>query len=223
MRKKLIIAIACLSVVLCTLISGTIAYLIAETNTIENTFAPSNIDLMLTETPATFDGKMIPGKILEKKATVKVTADIPCYVFVEVVKANDVDNFIGYTVDTAAWTPLTTNDGKTVYYKAVASGAENGMEIDILAAGGTAPYAWGKNQVLVLPTITKTMMDALYKDGATMPTLTFKAYAIQSDYLAYPADAEGATDQQKADAKALFAWNTLKANPNPKVDTAAVG
>lgn len=220
MRKKLIIAIACLSVVLCTLISGTIAYLIAETNTIENTFAPSNIDLMLTETPTPFDGKMIPGKILEKKATVKVTADIPCYVFVEVVKANDVDDYIGYAVDevrvegeqtVGTWTKLPTTDGKTVYYKAVAYGAENGMEIDILAAGefafGDVKYEWDAGKVLVLPTVTKTMMDALSANGAQMPSLTFAAYAIQSDYLAYG-------DANTDEAKALVAWNTLKASAN---------
>ena len=206
-KKKLILAVVCLAVVLCAVVSGTVAYLIAKTPTVTNTFSPSNIALDLKETPENFDGKMIPGKVLDKKATVTVTADIPCYVFVEVIKANDLDNYVAYAVDTAVWTKLTTNDGKLVYYKAVASGADNGLTFDILTSGGTAPYAWGANQVLVRPTVTKAMMDALCAENAQMPKLTFKAYAIQSDYLEYGEETDEA-------AKALIAWNTLQAGVN---------
>ena len=222
MRKKLLITIACLSCILCILVTGTIAWLIAETTPITNTFAPSNIFLTLTETPTTFDGKMIPGKTMAKKATVTVNTDIPCYVFVEITKTNDVDAFIGYAVNvvktegettTGTWTLLKEETGKAIYYKEVKQ--TGSYEFNILTAGtvkiGTIDYTWAEDQVLVLPSVTKPMMDALYKDGkhiTDLPTLTFKASAIQSDHLAY-GDANTEAEQ------ALVAWETLKANPNP--------
>ena len=62
MRKKLLITIACLSVILCTLVTGTIAWLIDSTGPIVNEFTPSNVDVDLVETKGdtTKKFKMVP-------------------------------------------------------------------------------------------------------------------------------------------------------------------
>ena len=227
-RQKLITAVVCLSAILCTLVTGAIALLVAETDSVENTFTPSNIAVKLEEAGAV-DNKqsfqMIPGKPINKEVKVTVENNVDCYVFVEVTEVNNAGNYLAYAVDSGL-KELTKDGTTTVYYKKVTANDDNKI-IYVLKdssskfdLGATEPveYKWKENQVLVRPDVTKAMMDALYKDGkhiTDLPTLTFKASAIQSDYLAYPADDENATDQQKADAKALVAWETLKANPNP--------
>lgn len=229
-RQKLITTVICLSAILCCLVTGSIALLIAETQTIENTFTPSNISLELTETPNPFVGKMVPGATLPKAATVKVTNDVPCYVFLEVKKVNNVDNYIAYAVNTA-WKLLPKVQGEDantlIYYMAVDT-KNASTTIDVLAAGEfafvlgdkTTAYKWNANEVLVLPTVTKTMMDALSAEGAQMPTLSFAAYAIQSEYLPY-GDLED--NEANADARARVAWDTLKASSVPGTDTSSEG
>ena len=128
MRKKLLITIACLSVVLCTLVTGTLAWLIAESEPITNTFIPSNISVSLVEENHG-DGykfQMIPGKEYKKDPEVTVTTDIDCYVFVKVEeifnavsytensteKTANFSDFLSYTI-AEGWTPLVdeNNDG----------------------------------------------------------------------------------------------------------------
>ena len=225
MRKKLLITIACLSCILCILVTGTIAWLIAETTPITNTFTPSNIAVKLEEAGAV-DNKqsfqMIPGKPINKEVKVTVENNVDCYVFVEVTEVNNAGNYLAYAVDSGL-EELTKDGTTTVYYKKVTANDDNKI-IYVLKdssskfdLGATEPveYKWEKNQVLVRPDVTKAMMDALYKDGkhiTDLPTLTFTARAIQSDHLAYG-------DANTEAEKAQIAWETLKANPN----TPAVG
>ena len=232
-RQKLITTVICLSAILCCLVTGSIALLIAETQTIENTFTPSNIAIELKEDGAVENKQnfqMVPGATLPKAATVKVTNDVPCYVFLEVKKVNNVDNYIAYAVNTA-WKLLPKVQGEDantlIYYMAVDT-KNASTTIDVLAAGEfafvlgdkTTAYKWNANEVLVLPTVTKTMMDALSAEGAQMPTLSFAAYAIQSEYLPY-GDLED--NEANADARARIAWDTLKASSVPGTDTSSEG
>ena len=58
---------------------------------------------------------------------------------------------------------------------------EKNVPFSLLAAGSISDenvvYSWGDDQVLVLPTVTKAMMDSA---EGNEPTLTVSAYAIQA-------------------------------------------
>lgn len=187
MRKKLLITIACLSVILCTLVTGTIAWLTDKTDPIENQFTPSDISVTLTET--NFEKKMVPGKALTKTATVTVTNDISCYVFIKVEASTVLSKYIAYSVDNSVWTALTSQAG--VYYKEITTtGTSN---FTVLGAGSvtvnSTAFSWAANEVLVLPSVTKAEMQALKESDAIQPTLTFTAYACQKEGFGTPEDA----------------------------------
>lgn len=204
LRKKLQITIVCLSVILCTLVTGTIAWLTDETDPVTNTFTPSNIDVELSETKGgtNKEFKMVPGATIEKDPTITVAANSEaCWLFVKIEKANDFDTFMEYSM-ADGWTALDGVAG--VYYRTVAAANET-QEFPVLTG----------NVVTVKHTVTKAMMNALKPDDpnttdvneSTYPTLTFTAYAIQSEYLNYT----GATTDAE---RALVAWNTLNAPQN---------
>lgn len=194
MKKKLQITIVCLSVILCTLVTGTIAWLTDKTDPVTNTFTPSNISISLTEDNKgdNYNFQMIPGKTYAKDPKVTVTTDIPCYVFVKIEKANGFDDFMAYAV-ADGWTQLKDADGNTVLgvYSRVVPGEATQKAFSVLGAGsvvvGGKTYSWEADQVLIRPDVTKAMMNAFYNaDGSLntnvkQPTLTFTAYAIQQE------------------------------------------
>lgn len=209
MRKKLLITIACLSVILCTLVAGTIAWLTDSTAPIENKFTPSDIAVKLEESNTTGnkqDFKMVPGKTYAKDPKVTVTTDVPCYVFVKVeenlgawaAEGKTFADYFTYSVKTGTGEWQELNGVPGVYYREVSA---NG---DFYVLEGTTEY--GNGAITVNGAVTKADMKKLYDAGAVMPTLTFTAYAIQSEYLDYT----GATSDAE---KALVAWNTLIAQP----------
>ena len=179
MRKKLLITIACLSVILCTLVTGTIAWLIADTDPIENKFTPSNISISLTETKKDF--KMVPGTTFKKDPVVTVAPNSEaCYLFVQINEnlgawdalGKAFTDYLTYTV-AAGWESLNGYVG--VYYRTVSTSG-NQQDFHVLA----------DDQVTVGTSVTKGMMDMLYnQDGsvkeAVLPTLTFTAYACQGE------------------------------------------
>lgn len=183
-RSTLKKMIAALSVVLVMLIgvAGTLAYLQMQTESVVNTFAPSNIDLDLYETK---DGsqvkantyKMVPGVAMEKDPTVTVSGDVDAYVFVEIVETGSVtvdgttytfDDFLTYAIATG-WTVHTeeSNAGNetVVVYREVKV-ADTTKTFSVLAG----------DEVTTNTSVTKQMMNA-YTDGSIK--LTFTAYAIQ--------------------------------------------
>ena len=171
MRKKLLITIACLSVILCTLITGTIAWLIDDTESIVNKFTPSNIKVELTEVNKgdNYKFQMIPGKTYAKDPKVTVTNDIDCYVFVKVVETNNTWGelkAVVYTVD-SGWTEL--QDG--VYYRVVDATADVADKTFSVIAG---------DKVEINSKLDKAYMASLDADSK-YPTLTFTAYACQKD------------------------------------------
>ena len=195
-RSALKKMIAALSVILVLLVgvAGTLAYLQVKTGSVQNTFAPSNIDLTLAET-ATEGGsttantyKMIPGVKIDKDPKVTVKADIDCYVFVEVTETDNFDTYMTYAI-ASGWKLLNTNTGEeteitdktelngtfVLVREVSADVAKDGKVFDVLAG----------NQVMVPNTVTKDDMDRLYNNDGTvkadaeLPKLTFTAYAIQ--------------------------------------------
>ena len=190
-------------------IGGTVAWLVATTAPVVNTFTVGNITLELKETfntendstHAGYDawiGKLVPGQTLSKDPVVTVKAGSEgCWVFVEIeeycgVEAYTFKDFVDYSValkpdDANGWTLV---EGKTnVYYRQVSAND----------ADQPFPVLVG-NEVTVKQTVTKEIIDKVTTENA--PKLTFKAYAIQSENLTYPSEAnEEAEKAAKAEAE----------------------
>lgn len=185
MKKKLLIPIMVL-ILLIGAVGGTLAWLTDKTDTITNTFTVGDINIDLTESED-LDLKMIPGKTLKKDPVVTVEGGSEaCWLFVKVDESTNLDTFITYAVDDE-WTPLTGVAG--VYYREVATSAVD-QKFNVLA----------NDQVTVNGEVTKAMLDALNIAGAEQPTLTFTAYAVQSEALA---DVDNDKDVDANDAWAV--------------------
>lgn len=169
-------------------IGGTLAWLTAQTASVQNTFTTSDIDITLTETTGT-SYKMVPGNTITKDPKVTVVANSEkCYLYVKLEKSTNFDSFMTYTM-ADGWTQLkdgSNNDVAGVYYRVVDASATNQV-FDVLK----------DNQVSVKDTVTKADMNGL--TSATYPTLTVTAYASQ-----YMKD-------NTTSFTALEAWN--KVNP----------
>lgn len=198
-NKKLLITIACLTVILCSLVTGTIAWLTAETPSITNTFAPSNIGLTLSETTGN-SYKMVPGETIIKNPVVTVSANSEaCYVFVKIDEnlgawTGNFKDYLAYTV-ASDWIPLADVNG--VYYVE--------LDQDTAAAGESYPVLKDNAITVSHENVTKEMMAKLYDASgnlvADLPKLTFTAYAIQSENLT---DKDGDSDVDAKDAWTLL-------------------
>lgn len=168
MKKKTLALLLALVLVFGAAVGGTIAYLTDTTGPVENTFTVGNIDISLAETATNF--KMVPGCDIAKDPKVTVTANSEaCWLFVKIEKSTNLDSFISYTV-ADGWTQGDgTNIPSNVWYRSV--DASTSAQVFSVLAG---------DQVTVKTTVTKTMMDGLEVTGATQPTLTFTACAVQS-------------------------------------------
>ena len=185
--RRVVLTASLLALVAALSIGGTIAWLTATSEEVENTFTPSNIDITLTESDD-LDLKMVPGKKIAKDPMVTVEAGSEaCWLFVKVDKSSNFDSFMTYAVATD-WTPGTgTGESKNgvpvgVYFREV---PETTTDTSFQVLAGDTGYADGK--VSVKESVTKGMMDEL--TDATYPTLTFTAYACQKDGINTAADA----------------------------------
>lgn len=180
MKKKTIAVVLALVLVICCAVGGVLAWLTDTTDSITNTFTVGNVKIALTETKGddNHQFKMVPGRVIEKDPVVTVKADSEaCWLFVKVEKSTVLNSYIDYTVDNG-WTLLDGVNG--VYYKEVdATTAANGAVYSVLTG----------NQVTVKDAVTQQMMDDLNVTGATQPTLTFTAYAVQAEGFETAADA----------------------------------
>lgn len=172
MKKKSLALVLALAMIVVCVVGGTLAWLIATTGSVTNTFTYGDINIKLEETDATVsaDGsatkefKMIPGYTIDKDPKVTVLAGSEkCYLFVKVAESDNFDTFMTYDM-ADGWTALDGVNG--VYYRVVDT------------AGMGIAYSVLKNdQVTVRGDVTKTMLNGLTE--ATQPTLTFTAYACQ--------------------------------------------
>ena len=82
MFKKIAVIFCAVVLIVAATVSGTIAWLTAETAPVTNTFTVGNINITLTET--TGDSyKILPGNVLKKNPKVSVAAGSEkCYLFV---------------------------------------------------------------------------------------------------------------------------------------------
>lgn len=182
MKKKTLALVLALTLVVVGVVSGTLAWLTAESDTVVNTFTTSDIEVKLEETKGTSvtggkEFKMIPGYELEKDPKAWVVAGSEdCYLFVKLDWANNTYTSGETTKSYLTWTIADGWDlvpGETnVYYRTVTSeqmSADNG-------ANNAFPVL-KDNKVTVSGDITKEQMNAL--TDANLPKLTITAYASQ--------------------------------------------
>ena len=196
MKKKAIVAVVALVLVLCCAMGGTLAWLVAKTDPVVNTFTYGDINIDLSESE-NLNLKMIPGNDITKDPKVTVEANSEaCWLFVKVEESNNFDDFMTYAIE-EGWTLYDTdktgsnietagNDDYVIYRKVTA--ADEDQKFNVLK----------DNTVTVKDAVTKKMLNALDKDEdgsdkteneKTYPTLTFTAYAVQKDNVNSAADA----------------------------------
>lgn len=169
--KKGIVFIVAIVACLALAVGGVYMWLTDSTESETNTFTVGNIDIALAET--TTDYKMVPGNDIAKDPTITVEANSEdCYLFVKVDESSNFDDFMTYAM-ADGWTALSGVTG--VYYQEV-SAATTDQAFQVLA-GDTDHLSCANGKVTVKDEVTKTMMDEL--TDATLPTLTFTAYAVQ--------------------------------------------
>lgn len=177
--SRAFIALLALVLVIGCVAGGTVAWLVAKTEPVVNTFTYGNINIALTEDAGGTEKqfKIIPGTDITKDPKVTVTAGSEdCWLFVKVVEEHwptatleDGTRKVSYTI-ADGWTPV---EGQTnVYYREVKA-ADTVCEFPVLKG----------NIVTVSDQLTKGDIQA------TPPTLTFTAYAVQQENIDTAADA----------------------------------
>ena len=175
---KLFVMSMAFTLVLCGIIGGTVAWLIADTDPVINTFTYGDINIDLKETDTDKDGDgnpntnnypMIPGNPITKDPVVTFKANSEnAWLFVKLEKSANFDDFMTYEI-AEGWIALDGVNG--VYYR------------EVTKADADVDYTVIKdNTVNVKGEVTKEMLNALDANGASdYPTLTVTAYAVQRD------------------------------------------
>ena len=190
MKKRTIALLMAVVMLFGATVGGTIAWIQAKTGEVKNTFTVGDINIELKEhdyiqssnsldtskeVEIEEDYKMIPGLTLKKDPFVRVKANSEnCWVFVTVEKSTNFDTYMTFAID-STWEEVTGATGATdnlkVYrYKTVVNNSTSDQLLNII--NGT--------NVTVKNTVTKSQLEAA---KTANPTLTFKAYAVQSDNL----------------------------------------
>ena len=171
--SRAFIALLALVLVIGCVAGGTVAWLVATSDTVTNTFTYGDINITLAETTGE-DYKIIPGKDIPKDPKVTVTAGSEaCWLFVKVEESGTfVADKVTYAID-KDWTALEGEKG--VYYRKVAAVT---ADTDFSVLEG--------NKITVKDTLTKGDIKDI---AATNPTLTFTAYAVQKENIPTAADA----------------------------------
>ena len=174
--KKKTARIVSLALIIVCLIGGTIAWLTAETEAVENVFTIGKIDATLAETTGT-EYKILPGGTDAKDPVLTIkSGSEKCYAYVLI------DNELGdaATLDITGWTSVTTSGTKTLY--------RYDSEVDAASA----------DQALAVFTQVTYDSDLTADDLAALDgkKITVDGFAIQSENIS-----ESAAD---AEAEAAF-------------------
>ena len=204
MKKRTLATMIVLVLAVCVVIGGTLAYLTATTDTVENTFTVGHINATLDEkdvdeSTSTEDGardtenkyKVIPGDKIEKDPTVHVLeGSEKCYVYICIDDGLNaaVAGSATYTVG-ADWTKIgDTENGRSIYKYASVVDASSEQK-DLLVFDGVSIDG---------AVVTEQNIDDL--DGRT---IVVNAYLHQSANV----------DEAVAEAAALAYFGTIT-NPN---------
>lgn len=200
--QKMLIMVAALTLVLGVAIGGTVAYLVATTAQVQNTFTVGKIEIDLDEAPVVDNKettgdrvkanayKVIPGDVIDKDPTVTVkSGSEKCYVFVLVTNSVAVNkdgdtgadlatplNVASWTAN-AAWSPIATKtaaDGtvKTLY---VYGTADAGTEVDATATEKVLAPVF--EEVTISNAVTEKNIETI----TTADKILVDAYAHQSE------------------------------------------
>ncbi len=181
---KLALLFIAITLVLCSAIGGTVAWLITDTKPVVNTFTYGDINIDLEETDTNKDGDddpntntypMVPGQTIAKdpKVTFKANSE-NAWLFVKLEKVNGFDAFMTYEI-ADGWTELDNVDG--VYYREV-SKTDSDAVFTVIKGDNENP----NGKVTVKGEVTKEMLNALDANGASnYPKLIVTAYAVQRD------------------------------------------
>lgn len=183
--KAVVLLLAVVLLIGCT-VGGTLAWLIAQSETVTNTFTVGNINIELKEHALGTDGKLteteitaintykiLPGTEQPKDPFVRIAANSEdCWVFVQIKETNNTASadlkYVTWAI-ADGWTLLESKDGVSTYYRTQSyTTATDAQTYAILS----------KNQVAYSSDLTKAMIDSLQNNT---PTLIFKAFAVQSD------------------------------------------
>lgn len=165
-------------------IGGSLAWLMAETDSVVNTFTYGNIEIDLTETdpekddPNNNEYEMIPGATITKDPVVTVyKGSEKCWLFVKLVESENFGDFLSYEM-ADGWLALEGEDG--VWYRDPDK-AKTDLVLSVLE----------RDEVVVKEDVTKEMLEALDADpdNTSYPTLTITAYAVQRDAIDSAAEA----------------------------------
>ncbi len=194
-NSKVVLIILCVAVLVFGAVGGTLAWLIAESNEVVNTFTYGDINIKLEESvsdndpdnnPNTNTYVMMPGHKLAKDPEVTVLkGSEDSYLFVKLTKSANFDTFLTYTV-ADGWNKLDIQGATNyeVWYREVskldASGAENDDQAFRVLAGVAGDAELENGYVTVKDTVGKADIDGL-KTSGELPTLSIKAYAVQRD------------------------------------------
>lgn len=179
--SRAFIALLALVLVIGCVAGGTVAWLVATSDTVTNTFTYGDINIALAESTGT-SYKVIPGTVIEKdpKVTVKAGSEA-CWLFVKVEEVGAISTIttdpVHYAIDTG-WAQLKDKDGKDVsgvYYRLV-DAVDNDTAFNVLK----------DNKIIVSGELTKETINGY---AVQQPTLTFTAYAVQQENIADAATA----------------------------------
>lgn len=174
--SRAFIALLALVLVIGCVAGGTVAWLVAKTEPVVNTFTYGNINIALAETTGE-EYKIIPGKDISKDPKVTVTAGSEaCWLFVKVEETGTfVEGKVTYAVANGWMKGNGTEIPSNVYYRAVsAEEAEAGVNYYVLAGNDTCP----NGVITVSADLTKENIPA------ANPTLKITAYAVQKENIA---------------------------------------
>lgn len=171
MKKKAILAIIAIAIIVTVGAGSTLAYLVAMSPLVSNTFVVGKVNITLTETTGN-SYKMTPGATVAKDPQVTVkSGSEDCWLFVKVDGSAELDSYISYELSDG-WYPLSGYAG--VYYR----------QVDETTAD-TSYQILENDSFTVKSSVDKSTLASI----TSAPKLTFTAYAIQALGIDTPVDA----------------------------------
>ena len=145
--KRTFVVVAAAILIIIASVGATMAYLVASSQPVINTFTVGYVQLSLTETTGdTY--RLIPGTSQAKDPVLTVnTGSEACWLFFKVEKSPEFDNYVTFSV-ADGWQPL--EGYSDIYYRAV-------NKVDT----NTAFPLLEDNQVHIRPTLTEQLLSAL--------------------------------------------------------------
>ena len=167
-------------VVIGSSVSGTVAWLVSQSESTVSTFTLGDINITLAESDFGSQLKIIPGVDIKKDPKVTVMANSEaCCLFVKVEEGNwpelkeaNGTRKVSYSVNNG-WNALKNTPG--VYFREVrAEDAQKGIDYTVLAGNENCP----SGVIKVSQELTKEEIKSIISSG-NQPSLTFTAYAVQ--------------------------------------------